>query len=114
MTRDQLRLCKFVQKYRRLDKIMKHAGLTHEDELQDRLFPDVIIDYEDPNKPDTEVILPSHAIAELEKFERERRYWMIPLILSIIALVLSVVAILATITEDSLLWKFLKLTLAAQ
>ena len=109
MTEKQASVLRFIRrKERPFDEIAKHMGYKSFEALYQskdwKIFDDEMLNYYDRNSNngvtgETIVSININGLNALEQRETERRRWLIPVIISIIALILSTVAILVTILQ---------------
>lgn len=107
MTKEQMRICKIIIKYKNLKDILNKSHVGNYYALQEKFAPGALdfsdYDFED----DTIVQLTTEFLEEYEQQHDEYFYRRFPLIISIISLIVSIFAALASIGTDSILWSII-------
>lgn len=100
MTKQQVKICKIILRYKTLNKILQKANLEDWEELQMSFKPWMLEESDPDEKGNTVITLNNKLLEEFENRRNELFYKRIPLILSIVALIVSIFSI----NSNSLLW----------
>lgn len=95
MTKHQIRICKKIRRYKKLPLILQSCKIDGYIELQMKLPIGSVIFSDDNMDENTEVVLNSHIVEELEERHWDAIKTYVPWILSICAIIISIIALLS-------------------